>query len=171
MNRNCCTRNSLSLFIRCRIWSLLAGRNSRQEFLYPTDSSSWRSRTAGRVKRGYPQTSPRIRRTRNMPALKGRNRTRWASVPPFQGFAYLWIQSFVTTSIASRIDSRSHVSKLVFGNRPLWSSGSCRCRSVRGIWIWQSNPAVSVGKVLCQVLSIQRLDASASSSVLTQGCQ
>jgi hypothetical protein len=25
-----------------------------------------------------------------MPALKGRNRTRWAFVPPFQGFAYLW---------------------------------------------------------------------------------
>ena len=42
----------------------------------------------GRVKRVYPRTSPRVRRTRNMPALKGRNNTRWAFVPPFQGFAY-----------------------------------------------------------------------------------
>jgi len=39
----------------------------------------------GRVKRVYPRTSPRVRRTRSMPALKGRNRTRWAFVPPFQG--------------------------------------------------------------------------------------
>jgi hypothetical protein len=37
--------------------------------------------------------------------------------------------------------------------------------------MWQSNPAVGVGEVLCQVFSIQRLDTSASSSVLTQGRQ
>ncbi len=43
----------------------------------------------GRVKRGHPRTSPRVRRTRNMPALKGRNRTRWAFVPPFQGCAFV----------------------------------------------------------------------------------
>jgi hypothetical protein len=38
----------------------------------------------GRVKRVYPRTSPRVRRTRNMPALKERNRTRWAFVPPLR---------------------------------------------------------------------------------------
>jgi hypothetical protein len=51
----------------------------------------------GRVKRVYPRTSPRVRRIRNLPALKGRNRTRWALVPPFQG---LRICGFTTWGVA-----------------------------------------------------------------------
>ncbi len=43
----------------------------------------------GRVKRVYPRTSPRVRRTRNMPALKRRNNTRGAFVPPFQGCVFV----------------------------------------------------------------------------------